>query len=157
MRNKFVLLSFSLGLPFLAGGIGSLFTYQAIPTWYRTLNKPWFSPPNWLFGPVWTLLYILLGISLFIVLAETKKSKERTGGIMFYFIQIILNALWSILFFGLKIPLIAFVEIIILWVTIAVTIGLFYRVNKTAGLILLPYLLWVSFASVLNLFIVLLN
>jgi translocator protein len=144
----------SILLAQLAGIIGSLFT--EIGSWYQDLIKPSFNPPNWIFGPVWTILYLLMGISLYLVW-NSKKSKERKIGLYFFFIQLILNSLWSILFFGLNNPLLAFIEIIILWFAILLTLIYFYRVRKAAGYLLIPYLLWVSFASILNYFILILN
>ncbi|NYZ74046.1 tryptophan-rich sensory protein [Candidatus Micrarchaeota archaeon] len=140
-----------------AGGIGSLFTMQSIPTWYAGLNKPDFSPPNWVFGPVWTTLYILMGIAAYLVYAKGMKKKEIRGALMIFGGQLVLNTLWSILFFGLHSPLYGFVCIIALWLAIAATIWKFYGVSKNAGLLLVPYILWVSFASVLNLFIWMMN
>lgn len=157
--NFFKLLGF-IALCQLAGLIGSLFTFSAIPTWYAYLIKPTFSPPNYLFGPVWTTLYTLMGISLYLVY-QTKIKKggnnQKEKAIRIFYTQLILNALWSIIFFGLKNPGLAFVEIIIMWSYILVTIMRFYKINKIASYLLIPYLLWVSFASVLNLSIALLN
>ncbi|MBW3012547.1 tryptophan-rich sensory protein [Candidatus Woesearchaeota archaeon] len=138
----------------LAGLIGSLFTSQTVSTWFVELNKPVFNPPNWLFGPVWTLLYILIGVSLFIVWEKNSKDKLAYT---FFGVQMALNALWSILFFGLKSPLLAFIEIIALWVFILLTILRFYKISKTSAYLLIPYILWVSFAAVLNFSIYLLN
>lgn len=139
-----------------AGIIGSFLTVTSVNTWYITLNKPFFTPPSWIFGPVWTLLYLLMGISLYLVWIA-KKSKDRTRGLQFFFIQLVLNTLWSILFFGLKNPPIAFAEILIMWVFILLTIIRFRRINKTAAYLLYPYLAWVSFASLLNGSVALLN
>ena len=136
-------LLFSLLLPFLAGGLGSAFTTPAIPTWYATLNKPVWQPPSWLFGSVWTTLYVMMGLSLFFVI-------KNKVAITIFVIQLIFNALWSIVFFGMKNIGGALGVIAILWVLIVVNILIFYRLNKTAGILLVPYLLWVSFASYLN-------
>jgi len=136
----------------LAGVIGSIYTTPAIKTWYAFLNKPSFNPPNFVFAPVWTILFLLMGVALY--LAWLKKQKEAL--IIFAF-QLILNVLWSIIFFGLKMPSVALVEILMLWVAILYTLVNFYRVSKLAGFLLLPYLLWVAFAAVLNLSIWLLN
>jgi len=132
--------------------VGSIFTTPAIPGWYATLQKPSFSPPNFLFAPVWTTLYILMGISLALIL-----NKKNKTAIIFFVVQLVLNSLWSILFFGLKSPKLAFVEIIFLWLAILITILKFFKISKLAGWLFVPYLLWVSFASVLNLTIVKLN
>lgn len=133
----------SLLLPFLAGGLGSAFTTPAIPTWYATLNKPVWQPPSRLFGPVWTTLYVMMGLSLFFVI-------KNRAAITIFVIQLIFNALWSIVFFGMKNIGGALGVIGLLWMLIAVNIVIFYRLNKVSGLLLVPYLLWVSFASYLN-------
>lgn len=140
----------SIGLCLGAGVLGSFFTISSIPTWYATLNKPFFSPPNWVFGPVWTTLYILMGISLYLVW-----QKKKVPSI--FWIQLALNAVWSIVFFGLHSPFLALLTIIALWVTIVSTIKSFSKISKLSGNLLIPYLLWVSFASILNLSIVFLN
>lgn len=150
MPKKILLLILSTGLCLGAGIVGSFFTVSSIPTWYVTLNKPVFSPPNWIFAPVWTILYILMGISLYLV--------WQKGKVPFIFwIQLILNTVWSIVFFGMKNPALALVDIIALWIIIILTIKSFYKISKTAGYLLIPYLLWVSFAAILNLAIVILN
>lgn len=153
--NKYLKLFISLSLPLLAGLIGSYFTVDAINTWYLTLNKPFINPPNWIFGPVWTTLYILMGMSLYLVWIT--KSNKKVKGMKLFFIQLLLNSLWSILFFGLQSPLLAFLEIILLWIIIFITLQSFWEINKTAGLLLIPYLVWVSFAAILNFYIILLN
>lgn len=137
----------------LAGAIGSVFTSPSIPTWYSTLIKPSFNPPSWLFAPVWISLYTIMGISLYLVLQ--KKNNRRA--LSFFSAQLILNALWSILFFGLQNPLLAFIEILILWLFIALTILEFRRLDRKAAHLLIPYLLWVTFAAILNLSIWRLN
>jgi len=139
-----------------AGVVGSLFTFQSIPTWYVYLNKPSFSPPNWLFGPVWTILYFLMACSLYLIW-KSKPSLQKGFAEKLFYVQLLLNAAWSIIFFGLQNPLIAFIEIIILWVLILMCIIATNRLHKRAGFLLVPYLLWVSFASLLNLAIVVLN
>lgn len=154
--KKLLLLILSLALPLAVGFLGSLATTPAIPTWYVTLNKPFFNPPNWLFAPVWTLLYFLMGISLFLILTA-KTQKPKTPALSIFFIQLALNSLWSILFFGFKNPTLAFLEIITLWFAISLTINKFLKLSRPAALLLLPYLLWVSFASLLNFAIILLN
>lgn len=130
----------------MAGFLGSLATTPAIPTWYASLNKPSFNPPNWIFAPVWTTLFLLMGISLFIILNQKKNKKAKA----IFFIQLGLNTLWSFLFFGLQSPLLAFLEILILWTAILLTIIQAYKLQKWAGILLIPYLLWVSFAAFLN-------
>jgi translocator protein len=138
----------------LTGFIGSFFTVSSVSTWYLTLNKPFFNPPSWLFGPVWIILYFLMGMSLYVVWNNKKKNKQA---LWIFGIQLILNALWSIIFFGLKAPLFAFIEIILLWIAIFLTIKYFYRTSKTAAYLLIPYILWVSFAAILNFAIYYLN
>lgn len=140
----------SIGVCLGAGVLGSIFTTPSIPTWYQTLNKPVFSPPNWVFGPVWIILYLLMGISLYLVW------QKRSVPIIFWR-QLALNVLWSIIFFGLKNPTLAFVDIAALWIAIFLTIKSFSKINKLAGNLLIPYLVWVSFASILNFSIVILN
>lgn len=137
----------------LAGFIGSLFTTPAIPTWYKTLIKPSFSPPNSIFSPVWIALFLLMGISLFLVWQKNQKDKKVKIALLFFTVQLVLNILWSVIFFGLKSPLLAFIEIIILWFAILLTILKFLKVSKPAGALLLPYILWVSFAAFLNFFL----
>lgn len=153
--KNFPILIFSISICEGAGILGSLFTFSAIPTWYATLNKPSFSPPNWVFGPVWTILYFMMGISLYLIWIS--KSKQKQNAFILFFIQLGLNTLWSIVFFGLKNPTFAFIDIIALWIAIILTIQSFYKINKFAGYLLIPYFVWVSFASILNLFIVILN
>ncbi|PJC45221.1 TspO protein [Candidatus Pacearchaeota archaeon CG_4_9_14_0_2_um_filter_30_8] len=153
---KWVKLIFAILISQLAGIIGSLFTITSTNSWYTTIIKPSFNPPNWIFGPVWTLLYLLMGISLYLILT-TKKSKNRKIGLYLFFTQLVLNTLWSILFFGLHSPLAAFIEIILLWISILLTIKYFYKVNKKASYLLIPYILWVTFAAILNLSIVIIN
>lgn len=141
----------------IAGIIGSAFTQPAINSWYVSLQKPIFNPPNWIFAPVWTILYALMGISAFLVWRKGLKRKEVQTALIIFSIQLALNIAWSILFFGLHLPLYAFLEILLLWISISLTISRFYRISKPAALMMLPYLAWVSFAAVLNLAIVLLN
>ncbi len=140
-----------------AGAIGSLFTFQSIPTWYAGLNKPDFSPPNWVFGPVWTTLYILMGIAAYLVYAKGMKKKEVRAALAVFSLQLALNVLWSILFFGLQNPLYGLVCIIALWLSIAATMWKFYGIDRNAGRLLIPYLFWVSLASALNYFIWMMN
>src|SRR3989344_102107 len=145
----------SLVLCLGAGAIGALFTTPAINTWYATLNKPIFNPPNFIFATVWTTLYILMGMSFYLVLVS--ETKDKALAVKLFFFQLFLNILWSFLFFGFHSPLLAMFEIIILWVSILLTIIHFYKISKNASYLLIPYLIWVSFAAVLNLSIVLLN
>ncbi len=139
----------------VAGGIGSFFTAPSIPTWYATLQKPVFNPPSWLFGPVWTALYIMMGIALYLVLVRGGVGVR--GAAAMFGVQLILNSLWSILFFGLHSPLLGLIDIVLLWLSIVACIILFSKISKPAAYLLVPYILWVSFAAVLNLAIFLLN
>lgn len=150
-------LTISLLLPQLAGIIGSLFTTSSMPTWYVNLNKPSFNPPNWIFGPVWITLYILMGISVYLVWQEVEKNKESEKATNLFWIHLIFNASWSIIFFGLKNPALAFIDIIIILVFIIILMVKFWKINKYSTYLLVPYLLWVSFATVLNYSIWVLN
>jgi translocator protein len=156
MKINWFKLIISLILPQMAGIIGSLFTIRSIPTWYAALDKPSFNPPSWIFGPAWITLYILMGISFYLIWI---KSDLPNFGLLssVFILQLALNAFWSIIFFGLKSPLYAFIEIIALWVSILICIILFYKVSKMSAYLLIPYLLWVSFASILNFYIWKLN
>lgn len=154
--RSFPKLIISIAIPFIAGGIGSYFTYPAISSWYATLEKPFFSPPNFLFGPVWTILYLLMGFSFYLIWSGKVTLKQKQA-IRFYFVQLILNTSWSIIFFGFKNPLLAFINIIFLWIFIFLTIKSFLSIKRPAGYLLLPYILWVSFAALLNFSIVILN
>ena len=138
----------------LAGAIGAIFTFNAIPTWYAALAKPSFSPPNWIFGPVWTALYIMMGIAAYLA---WKQGKKADFALKIFGVQLILNTLWSILFFGLHSPALGLACIALLWLSIAWCIKLFCNLDKRAAYLLLPYILWVSFASLLNLAIWMLN
>jgi translocator protein len=142
---------------FVGGVLGSLFTTPSIPTWYVTLVKPVYQPPNWLFGPVWTILYVLMGISAFIVWSSSAQKNIKNAALLVFLVQLGLNALWSPIFFALHWLFLAFAEIVVLWVAILITILQFNKISKAASILLLPYFLWVSFASILNLHIWLLN
>ncbi len=141
----------------LVGLISTPFTISSIPTWYATLNKPSFSPPNWLFAPVWTTLYLLMGVAAYLVWREGLKKSEVQRALLYFVFQLICNFLWSFLFFYLRSPLLAFADIVLLWILIVLTMIKFYKISKPAAYLLIPYLLWVSFASILNLFIIILN
>lgn len=147
----------SIALPLGAGALGGLATAPAIPTWYQTLNKPVFSPPQWLFGPAWTTLYILMGIALFLVWRQGFSAPGVRLALLAFLVQLVLNVIWSFLFFGLRSPLIALIEIVVLWLAILFTIIRFFRVSVPAGVLLLPYIGWVTFATILNAALVKLN
>jgi benzodiazapine receptor len=148
--GDFLILFTSIIICQLAGFIGSVFTTPAIPNWFANINKPSFNPPNWVFAPVWTTLYLLMGIALFLIWRKGLNKKDVKIAVSVFAFQLVLNSLWSFLFFGLQSPLAAFIEIIFLWAAILVSIILFFRISKIAGCLLIPYILWVSFASVLN-------
>ena len=147
----------SILVPLAAGAIGSVATTPAIPTWYRTLTKPRFNPPNWLFAPAWTTLFVLMGIALYLVWRQYTHTTSARPALIAFLVQLALNILWSFAFFGFKSPLAGLIVIIALWVAIAQTISLFSRVSQTAAVLLVPYIAWVSFALVLNTTILFLN
>ena len=131
----------------LAGVLGSLFTTPAIPTWYKTLKKPFFTPPDWIFGPVWISLFILMGVSLFMVWRRQDHPGFKLT-LIFFLIQLIFNILWSAAFWGLRSPLLGLIDIGLLWVAILLTTRYSLNISKAAGLLLLPYMCWVSFDGV---------
>jgi translocator protein len=153
MALHYLRLIVSVGVCLLVGTLAGLWTASSITSWYASLAKPAFNPPNWVFGPVWTLLYVLMGVALYLV---WNAHGSRTA-IALFLAQLALNFLWSFLFFALKNPLAAFIDIVALLVMIIVTALRFYPISKTAASLLVPYLLWVSFASVLNFSIYWLN
>lgn len=145
-----------LGLGLLSG----LFTADEINQWYATLEKPPFNPPNWIFGPAWTILYLLMGISFALYWQRLQNARMRVlkaKGTRFFVIQFVLNLAWSFLFFKLHNPFLALIEICILWIFILLTIIHFHKIHRTAGWLLVPYILWVSFATVLTASIYVLN
>ena len=140
------------------GYFSGIVTRSAITTWYPSLIKPSFNPPNWIFAPVWTMLYVMMGVAAGLVWNRIDIEKELVKkALIFFAIQLALNALWSFLFFGLKNPMLAGIEIVVLWLMIYETQTKFAKLNKIAGLLFIPYLLWVSFALVLNMSIWWLN
>ncbi len=147
----------SLIIVFVAGGIGTIFTLSQIPTWYAALVKPSWAPPNWVFGPVWTTLYVLIGIALFLVWREGINRKDVKIALSIFAVQLILNVLWSVIFFGYNSLFGGLITVIILWIAILANIIAFYRVSKPAGLLLIPYIIWVSIASYLNYSVYILN
>jgi len=140
-----------------AGLIGSIFTSSAISTWYATLEKPPFTPPNWLFFPAWITLYVLMGVSAFLIWRRGLDDRRTRVALLIFLIQLILNALWSVVFFGLQSPLYGVIVIVALWAAILFTLLRFFKISKAAGILLIPYILWVSFAAVLNTSILVLN
>ncbi len=139
----------SIILPISVGAIAGMFTSRAIPEWYASLIQPSFNPPNWLFGPVWTTLYIIMGISFFLIW-KLEAGKERNQAILIFIVQLILNFGWSFCFFYFKMIGLALIEIIVLWSTIVLMLTRFYKLKPLAAYLNIPYLLWVSFATVLN-------
>lgn len=155
--KNFGLLIFSVAIPLIVGFLGSLLTTPSIDTWYMALNKPSFNPPNWLFGPVWTILFILMGVALFLVLRDGRESKQFKAACWSFGAQLFLNIYWSFLFFFVKEPPLAFWAIISLMSMVVVNIYYFYQVKKVSAYLLIPYLAWITFASVLNYLIWYLN
>ena len=139
----------SLLLPLAIGGIAGMFTAEAIPGWYATLNQPSFNPPNWVFGPVWTTLYIIMGISLFLIW-KLPASKQRNQAMLIFMVQLFLNFCWSFFFFYFKMTGVALVDILALWILIIFMLVRFYKIKPLAAYINIPYLLWVTFATALN-------
>jgi tryptophan-rich sensory protein len=148
-KSNIIKLAISLVIPLAVGSISGIVTAQSVSTWYASLNRPSFAPPNWLFGPVWTSLYILLGISFFIIWKQNS-SKERNRAIAVFLLQMFLNFGWTFCFFYFKIIGLALVEIIFLWITIVTMLFLFYKIKPVAAYLNFPYLFWVSFATVLT-------
>ncbi len=158
MKAKNVIkLVIAIGVSGLAGVIGSVFTVSAIPNWYAGLAKPALNPPSWVFGPVWTTLYVLMGIAAFLVWRNGWGQKEVKAALGLFGFQLFLNAIWPIIFFGFHSLFLAIIDIIALWLVIAWTIVVFYKISKSAAYLLVPYLFWVSFAAYLNYAILTLN
>ncbi len=178
--DKAIKLLVSIIICELAGVIGSFYTASEIQGWYAGLKKPFFNPPNWIFGPVWSILFLLMGIALYLVWEKNFVIKNFVGSafdeswnkvsgkfwsgswqklniILIFSAQLVLNILWSLIFFGSHNPAAAFFELLMLWVAIVYTIVNFYRVSKVASYLLIPYILWVTFAGILNLSIWILN
>lgn len=144
------LLFVSIVLSQLAGIVGSVATSSSVSTWYVTLTKPEFNPPNWIFGPVWLTLYTLMGVALYLIWVKGYQKNKIKHALQFFLLHLVFNTLWSLVFFGLQNLGLAFLVIVILWLMIAYLIKIFWRINKTAVYLLVPYILWVSFATLLN-------
>lgn len=146
-----------------AGIIGAFFTAPAIEAWYAALEKPALNPPNWIFGPVWTALYFLMGVAVFLIWSsyaeqvDALEKRKRRNALVLFDMHLALNVLWSVLFFGLHNPFLAFLEIIVLWCSILWVIIVFYPLSRVAAYLLIPYIAWVSFAAYLNYSIWMLN
>jgi benzodiazapine receptor len=147
--RSIVALAVFLALSFAASAIGGLFTYPAIPGWYQGLEKPSWTPPDAVFGPVWTVLYIFMAVAAWLVWKRGGWTAQR-GPLTLWGVQLVLNSLWSILFFGMRNPALGLMEIVILWLAILATLFAFWKVSRLAGGLLIPYLAWVSYASALN-------
>ncbi|WP_113654818.1 TspO/MBR family protein [Pedobacter namyangjuensis] len=158
-KSRFQFLPFviCIAIPICVGFVGSLLTMESVKTWYTTINKPSFNPPNGIFGPVWTSLFILMGIASYLVWKQRKTSSRYYTAAMLYLIQLVFNLGWSFLFFYQQQIGLALVEIIILLALIIATAVNFYKINKVAGWLFVPYILWVSFASYLTYSIYILN
>ena len=155
--RSLVLLALCTALPLIAGFIGALFTVPSIPGWYAGLAKPAFTPPSWVFGPVWTVLYVLMGIALWLVVRDGLGSAARKQGVILFAAQLVANIAWSAIFFGMHLPGPAFAEVLVLFCLIAATLVVFLRTSRTAGLLLVPYLCWTAFAALLTGMVWLLN
>ncbi len=155
--NSLLKLIIAIFVAQLAGIVGSIFTAPNIPTWYANVVRPELAPPNWIFAPVWIILFTLMGISAFLIWQKGLKNKSVKIALLIFLGQLILNTLWSVIFFGLQNPGAAFIEIILLWVAILATIIAFAKISKPAAWLLVPYILWVSFAGYLNYMIYILN
>ncbi|MCX6760126.1 MAG: tryptophan-rich sensory protein [Candidatus Nealsonbacteria bacterium] len=150
-NNKILILVVSILACEMAGFIGSIFTTPALSGWYASLNKPALTPPGWVFGVVWIALFFLIGMSLYLIWTSDNKDKKLMRNAVGIFIwQMVLNIWWSVIFFGIQSPFYALIEIAFLWAAILLNIIYFYRISFRAGLLLLPYIFWVSFAAVLN-------
>jgi tryptophan-rich sensory protein len=155
-RVDIIKLIVSIAVPVLAGLGSSVFTIDSISTWYAALNKPWFNPPNVAFGPVWTVLYVLMGLALFFIW-RSPRTRTRDIGIALFAAQLIVNVIWTIGFFGLQNILYGLLAIVPLWILIAATIYQFYKVDRRASYLLVPYIVWVTIATALNASVYLLN
>ncbi len=146
---QWLVLALFIGICLGVGAVGGVVTSGSVQSWYPQLRKPNWTPPNWLFGPVWTTLYILMAAAAWLVWRE-RKTIRGTKPLMAFWVQLGLNLLWSVLFFGLRSPGAAFAEVLLLCLAVGVTLVLFWRVNRVSGLLLVPYAMWLGFASVLN-------
>jgi len=140
----------SILIPLLVGAVAGMFTSSGVNGWYALANKPWFNPPNWIFAPVWTALYIMMGIAFFLIWKSGADKNIKQTAMALFVVQLTINFFWSFIFFKLQQPGWAFAEIIVMWVMILLTIIWFGKISKAAAWLLVPYICWVSFASVLN-------
>ena len=149
-KNELFRLILSIIICQMAGIIGSIFTAGSVTSWYPTLVKPSFSPPGFYIGLIWIVLFTLMGISLFLIWRETLSNPAARIALYFFAVQLIVNVLWSVAFFGMRSPISGLVVIAFLWVLILITIIKFWPINRTAALLLIPYIVWVSIAAYLN-------
>ena len=156
-RRPYLAALFAIVPVLLAGAGGSVFTRPAIPVWYASLNKPWFTPPNWLFGPAWTLLYILMAYAFWRVLTLDRPLAEKRAAIATFLVQVFFNALWSIVFFGMRSPGAALFVVAAMWLSILANSLAFARLDRVAAWLLVPYLAWTSYAAALNIGVYLMN
>jgi tryptophan-rich sensory protein len=148
--KKFGKLVCSVSVCLLTGFLGSFVTMDSVSTWYADLSRPSFTPPDWTFGVVWPILYVMMGISAFLIWNVGLDKRQTKVAIRLFIIQLVLNGLWTPIFFGLHLIALALVEIVLLWVAILLTLLAFWRISKLSAFLLIPYILWVSFAVVLN-------
>ena len=149
--SKYLRIIYCVAICLVVGYLSSITTQSSINTWYPTLIKPIFNPPNWVFAPVWTMLFIMMGIAAGMVWNKLESNKELVKkGLLFFTVQLLLNALWSYLFFGLNNILLALIEIVLLWLIIYETYHIFKQIDKRASYLLIPYLAWVGFATILT-------
>ena len=156
-KGDIVKLVISILIPLIVGFTSALATLGSISTFFDVLNKPAWTPPAWAFGPIWTILYILMGIALFLVWRKGFERRDVKIAIGVFALQLILNFFWTIIFFGLRSLSGGLIEIVFLWIAILVNIILFYRISKAAGVLLIPYIVWVTIASYLNYTVFILN
>ncbi len=152
-----VKLMWSISICLIVSFISSLITLKAVPVWYDRLLKPWFTPPNSLYSLIWTLLYIMMAVSLYLVWVRSSKSVYAKPAMFAFGAQLFLNFMWTVLFFGYQNPMYAFIDIILLWTAIIVAANYSYNVSRPAALLMVPYFFWVTFAGVLNYGILILN
>ena len=149
--NKYLKISIFVATCIAVGYLSGIVTRSSVETWFPTLVKPSFNPPGWIFAPVWSLLYAMMGVAAGLIWSRIDYEKEAVrNALIFFVVQLALNALWSLLFFGLKNPLLALIEILLLWLMIYETYIKFTKIDKIAGYLLIPYIFWVSFATILN-------
>jgi len=148
--RQWLMLAIFVSICIAVGGFGAIYTESPRAVWFDTLRQPDWSPPAWLFGPVWAILYLFMAVAAWLVWRNARSYRQTAGALILFGIQLALNLAWSGIFFGLRSPGAAFIEILILWVAIVATMIAFWRVTRLAGLLFVPYLLWVTFASALN-------